>query len=492
MAKQRELEARIAALAPPPVETTPPPPLAGYSAKNFFLRSTNDWYVLMLKGRINVDSYNFLNRPSDPPPGIVANSPSDPRQALKNVTFVRRARVGIAGTIAHHVDFRVEGEFATVPAAGQYATLTDGSVVINYTPLIEFEIGQFYTPFTLENPTSENYADFMEKSTPVRFVVPSSREDGAMLFGALPWNTVRYWVGLFDGDGQNFKNLDDQAAVIGRAIVAPLAFMPKHPTWVEYVWLGGSGWWQRSENLGGPAGPSITGATFGDISPVTTQAGFGLFNSNYANGINAAGDPIRSHLAQNGTTSKYAFELNVPVFDRFGFRAEYVHQTLDLLEYEDVNPGNGNLTRTLGSSGQLSGYGWYTELYAWIGGPVNVDRPGLYQPPHWRGYETPPPPNWAIMLAAKYEHLAFDVSGFPGTTNASGALVADPAVGHYALDTLELGGSFWVTRHSRFMANYLYNYLGAGDPAEAAPMEKKNIFFKQGEQELLFRFAVSL
>ena len=230
----------------------------------------------------------------------------------------------------------------------------------------------------------------------------------------------------------------------------------------------------------------------GDISPVTTQAGFGLFNSNYANGINAAGDPIRSHLAQNGTTSKYAFELNVPVFDRFGFRAEYVHQTLDLLEYEDVNPGNGNLTRTLGSSGQLSGYGWYTELYAWIGGPVNVDRPGLYQPPHWRGYETPPPPNWAIMLAAKYEHLAFDVSGFPGTTNASGALVADPAVGHYALDTLELGGSFWVTRHSRFMANYLYNYLGAGDPAEAAPMEKKNIFFKQGEQELLFRFAVSL
>jgi hypothetical protein len=494
IAKQHELERRIEALAaaaslPPP---PPAPPLAGYSAKNFYLRSPNDWYVLMFKGRINVDWYNFLNRPSEAPPGVVANSPSDPRQSLKDVLFVRRARVGLAGTIAHHIDFRVEGEFASVPAAGQYATLTDGSVVVNYTPLIELEVGQFYTPFTLENPTSENYADFMEKAAPVRFVVPTSREDGAMLFGQLPQSTLRYWVGLFDGDGQNFKNLDDQAAVIGRAIVAPIAFWPAHPRWTEYVWIGGSGWWQRSENIGGPSAPSTTGATVGDIAAVTTQGGFGLFNSSYGNGVDPLGNAVRSHLAQNGTTSKYAFELNVPVFDRIGFRAEYVHQSVDLTEYNDVNPGNGNLTRTLGASGRLEGSGAYAEIYGWIGGPVNVDRPGLYQPPHWRGYEPPPPPNWAIMLAAKYEHVGFDVSGFPSTTSSTGAAVANPAVGHYALDVLELGGSFWVTRHARFMANYLYNYLGAGDPAAAAPMEKKNIFYKNAEQELLFRFAVSL
>jgi hypothetical protein len=489
VAGQHELELRIETLSaatrpiPPPADG----PMAGVSAKSFFLRSQNDWYVLMFKGRINVDWYNFLNRPADPPAGIVSNSAADPRQALKDVLFVRRARVGLAGTLARHIDFRVEGEFATVPAVGQYATLTDGSVVVNYTPLVELEVGQFYTPFTLENPTSENYADFMEKGAPIRFVVPTSREDGAMVFGELPNKAVRYWVGLFDGDGQNFKNLDNEAAVIGRAIVAPLAFWPAHPAWTEYAWIGGSGWWQRSENVGGPTAPSTTGATFGDIAAVTTQGGYGLFSSNYTNGADALGNAIRSHLAPNGTTTKYAFELNLPVRDRIGFRAEYVHQSIDLSEYEDVNPGNGNVKRTVGESGNLSGYGAYGEVYGWIGGPVNVERPGLYQPPHWRGYEPPPPPRWAVMLAAKVEHVAFDVSGFSEAT-----ALPNPAVGHYSLDVLELGGSLWYTRNARVMANYLVNYIGAGDAATAAPAEKKNIFFKKAEHELLFRLQVSL
>jgi hypothetical protein len=468
------------------------PPFAGYSAKNFFLRSQNDWYVLILKGRLNVDYYHFLNRPDEPPANIVANSPSDPRQALKDLVFLRRARIGLAGTIAHHIDFRVEGEFASVPAVGQYATLTDASIVVNYTPLIEVEVGQFYAPFTLENPTSENYTDFMEKSAPVRFAVPTSREDGVMVFGELPWRTLRYWVGVFDGDGQNFKNLDDQAAVIGRSILAPLALVPGHPEWTEYIWIGGSGWWQKNENLGGPSAASTSGATAGDISGFTTQASYSLFNSNFSNGADAMGNAIRSHLAPNGTTSKYAFELNVPILDLIGVRAEYIHQSIDLREYNDLNPGNGNLTRSVGASGQLKGSGWYAELYGWIGGPVNVDRPGLYQPPHWRGFEQPPPPKLALMLAAKYEHVGFDVSGFPGTTSSTGKAAPDPSVGHYALDVVELGASLWMSRHSRIMANYLINHVGAGETASAAPMEIKNIFFHKNEQELLFRFAVAL
>jgi hypothetical protein len=457
-------------------------PLAGYSDRNFFFRDRHSWFVLVPKGRINVDWYNFLNRPP-PPVGVLPNSAADPRSALRDTIFIRRARVGFAGTIAHHFDFRVEADFASLPTPGQYATLTDASIVINYTPYAQLEVGQFYSPFTLENPTSENYTDFMEKSAAVRFVVPASRDTGAMVLGTLPRNAARYWVGIFNGDGQNFKNLDNRPAVIGRAIFAPLTLIPRHARWMEDVWLGGSFWWQQAENVAGAGPASLTGASTGDLANVTTQGGFSVFSSNYANGTDAMKNPIRTHLGIDGTVLKYAFELNVPLFTRFGLRSEFMHQSMEVREYNDVNPGNGNLTRSNGPKGFLDGYGAYVEAYAWIGGPVNVDKPGLYQTPHWNGYITPPPPRWAVMLAAKYEHVEFAVSGLP---------LNDPANGHYELDVFELGANLWVTRHSRLMANYVLNYVGSGDPSQAATLSQKNLFFQKSEHELLFRFAISL
>jgi hypothetical protein len=464
-------------------------PLAGYSEKNFFIRDRNSWFVLNPKGRLNVDWYNFLNRP-DPPAGVLSNSASDPRTSLRDGVFLRRARIGFAGTFVGHIDFRVESEFANLATAGQYATLTDASIVLNFIDALQLEAGQFYTPFTLENPTSENYTDFMEKAATVRFAVPTSRETGFMLLGRLPDNSLRYWVGYFDGEGQNFKNQDNKGAAIGRVIVSPFQWWRSRPSWMEDLWLGGSFWWQEADNLGGASAPVTNGAAANDLASVTTQAAFGMFSSNYANGVDAMKNAIRAHLAPDGDTAKYAFELNLPLPKRFGLRSELVHQEIDVREYNDVNPGTGNLTRSRGPQGRFRGDAAYGEVYVWIGGDVNTDKPGLYANPHWRGYVPPPPPRWAVMLAAKYEHLEFDVTGLD--TVVSGKVVRDPASGEYALDVFELGGSLWVTRHSRFMANYLYNYIGAGRRRDASANETKNLFFQTGEHELLFRLAFSL
>ncbi len=461
-------------------------PIAGYSWKNFFLRDRHSWFVLVPKGRVNVDWYNFLNRPAAAP-GIVPNSAADSaRASLHNQVFIKRARVGLAGTFARGIDFRVEGEFANLAAPGQYATLADASAVINYVYWLRFEAGQFYSPFTLENQTSENFTDFMEKSIVVRWAVPNTRDTGAMIFGEAPHNVVRWWFGAFDGTGQNFKDFDNRFAIESRAVFAPLALWRKHPKWLEEAWIGGSFWWRPYDNpaLGQPG--STTAATALDLSPVTTQGGFSTFNSNYANGIDANKNPIRAHLAPAGTTWKWALELNAPITTRYGLRAEYVHQSIDLHEYADVAV-NGSVTRSDGPFAHLDGWGAYVEAYAWIGGDVNADRPGLYSLPHWNGYIRPKPPQWAVMLAARYEHLEFDVTNLPQPGPKP-----DPATGHYALDTVELGASFWVTRHSRLMANYLANYIGAGDPAQAAANEKKNLFFQQFEHELLFRLQVNL
>lgn len=462
-------------------------PLAGYSEKNFFLRDADNNFVLIPKGRLNVDYYLFPNR-GKLPAGVAPYSSGDQRP--KDTLFIRRARLGLAGTFAKLIDFRVEAEFANLPTPGQYATLTDASIVFNSNPYVQLEAGQFYTPFTLENPTSENYTDFMEKGIVTRFAVPTSRDTGVMVLGELPQKIARYWVGLFNGDGQNFKNLDNRAAVIGRAIFSPLALVAGHEKWMQDVWIGGSFWNQTTQNLGGAAAPSTTGSTQGDIPAFTTQAAFTVWSSNYANGVDAAGNAVRAHLAPDGTTQKYAIELNVPVFYRVGVRGEYVYESIDLREYADVNAA-GTVSRTSGAAATLSGHGAYGEVYVWLGQDVNVDRPGLYQVPHWHGYVPAPAPAWAVMLAAKYEHVAFDIDALPQATNAAGNLVADAANGHYALDTFELGASLWYTRHTRVMANYVLNYIGAGD-SQASSLLKKNLFYRTSEHEILFRWAASL
>jgi hypothetical protein len=490
--RQRLVEERLRILeraAPPREEPADAGegPLAGYSDKNFFFRDHSSNFVFVPKGRINVDYYHFLNR-GTLPTGAVANGATDTRP--RDTVFIRRARVGFAGTLAKVIDYRFEADFVSPPAAGQYGTVTDASLVYNSNPYLQIEVGQFYTPFTLENPTSENYTDFMEKAAPVRLVVPGSREIGGMLLGQAPQRVARYWVGLFNGDGANIKNLDHRAAVIGRAVVSPLALLPGHDKWLEDVWVGGSFWTQRSTNLGGAAPPSTGGATQGDLSSFTTQSGWTVFNSNYSNGKDAAGNGIRSHLGPSGNTTKYAFELNVPIFYRVGLRAEYMVQAVDVREYNDVGAA-GVVTRTPGQTATIKGTGGYGEVYVWLGHDVNVDRPGLYQPPHWRGYEEPPSPSWAVMLAAKYEHVALRLDGLAGTVNPTGTAVPNPAAGRYALDVYELGANFWYTRHVRFSVNYLLNYLGAGDGSGATNLTK-NLFYRKAKHELLLRWAVSL
>jgi hypothetical protein len=502
-ARQQQLEAVVQAqaadlralTAKPDAARTPDPeltaPLAGYADGNVFVRDRHDWFVLLPKGRVQVDYYNFLNRPH-PAPGIVANSDKDSaRASLRDTLFIRRARIGLAGTVARHIDFRFEADFASLATTGQYATITDAFVVLNWLPYLKLQAGQYYAPFTIENSTSTNYTDFMERSTVVRFAVPYPREIGAQIFGDLPRRVARYQIGVFDGDGQNFKNQDNQPAVIGRIVLAPLALWSGRPEWLEDAWVGGSFWWQRADNVAGGVAPSTTGAAQNDLQSVTTQGGFSIFSSNYGNGTDANKNAIRAHLAPDGNVIKYAFEINLPVWRGYGLRSEFVHQSIDVRQYNDVNPGNGNLTRTSGAPGHLDGWGAYIEAWAWVWGNVSVPRPGYYDVVHWKGYVPARPASWGLMLAAKYEHVEFNITDLPSTP-AKSAPILDPAVGHYGLDTFELGANLWFSRHARLTANYALNYVGMGDPNQAAANEKKNIFFQQYEHELLFRLQVSL
>ena len=478
------------ALAQPSDATPPPPdPLAGYANGSFYLKDPHDWFVLFPKGRLQIDGYGFLNR-GDVPAGVSYNSSKDPRP--KSSIFVRRARAELQGTVMGHFDFHIAGEFATTPATGQTGVVADAYVIVDYLSFLKFQGGQFDLPFTLENRTSDKYFDFMERSLAVRaFGVPTNKDQGAMIFGWLPKKTAYYSLGVFNGDGQNYKNQDNNPAVIGRAFVAPLAWMAKDRRWMEDIWVGASFWWQKNTNVGGPAGPVTGGGSQNDLTAMTTQGGLGFFSTNYdASVTDGSGNKLRSHLVPNGTIVKWALEANVPVWSRIGARFELVHQSMGLAQYNDANTVNATLVRSTATNlGKLDGYGYYVELYGWILGDVSfIETPGIEAAPRIKKFAAAKEPKWGLQVTAKYEHVGFTVSGLPaGAPDMMGNATKDPAEGYYQVHAFELGLNAWATKHVRLTANYVMNYID-GDSTQV----KKNFFYQRAEHELLCRIGVNL
>jgi hypothetical protein len=456
-----------------------PFPVAGYGDGNFFIRDPKDWIVIYPKGRLHVDWYNFLNR-GDPPAGVDPNSAKDPRP--RDTIFVRRARIELQGTVMRHFDFHIAGEYATTPATGATGILADCYIIVDYFTWLKAQVGQFDAPFTLENRTSDKYFDFIERSMAVRaFGVPLNKEVGGMLFGWAPKQIAYYSIGVFNGDGQSFKNQDNNAAVMGRVFVAPIAWIPAaaREPWLQDIWVGGSFWWQKNLNLGGPVAGNTTGAAQNDLPTMTTQGGVTFFNTNYNNGVDSNNNAIRSHLVPFGTTMKWAVEANVPVWRKVGLRFEFVNQDIDLAQYNDTNPMNAAIVRSAAiRGGHLGGYGMYLQAHVWILGDVRfLETPGLEPAPRLHKL-TQRIPRWGLMVAAKYERLSFDITGLPA---------GDPAGGHYQIQAFELGVNAWGTKHIRLSANYILNWFD-GDSKQL----NGNFFAHRGEHELIFRLGLAL
>jgi len=125
-------------------------------------------------------------------------------------------------------------------------------------------------------------------------------------------------------------------------------------------------------------------------------------------------------------------------------------------QYNDSNPAFRRrwCARWTGR-GHLDGYGYYIEAFAWV-----LERRYDRNPGH-RGGATHTAvcafvrSQWGLMLAAKYDHVKFDVTGLP--TAAGGAL--DPAQGSYRVDAFELGAMVGSTNNIRVTGNYVMNYF---------------------------------
>jgi hypothetical protein len=308
----------------------------------------------------------------------------------------------------------------------------------------------------------------MERSITVRaFGIPDNREVGVMLHGYDERRRFHYSYGVVNGDGPGFKNADSQFDSIGRAWIAPFAFLGDGP--LRDATIGGSAWLGDRENTVAPAAQ-------------TTQGGFAFlrFDPQVDTFAGSAG-ATTVQLRQVGLLRAYAGELNVPIAHRVGVRGEFVWRHSPLSE---ENVGDPSRPVILGGA-NLIGWSAYGEAWGWVWGDDRIvgDRQGLEPFKRWRGGAAPGTvPGDGLMVAVRVEHLDEDVTH---ERDAVMRGIQSTALGNTQVTSATLGVNYWHSRRFRATFNYTFNHF-QGDTTQIQNLPSLNL------HELGVRLAIAL
>jgi phosphate-selective porin OprO/OprP len=165
------------------------------------LESADGQNSIKLIGRIHMDYRSFTSDATN----------SDHEQDKFDL---RRARFGFEGKFLKDFDYKLFANFAATTSTA--ATIDEGYVGYTHTNGLKLRIGKFKMPFSLEQLTSSNNIDFIERSLGGQIegeLVPA-KQLGAMVFGA-PISGATYALALSQGNSQQnatYSNPD----IIGR------------------------------------------------------------------------------------------------------------------------------------------------------------------------------------------------------------------------------------------------------------------------------------
>jgi hypothetical protein len=139
---------------------------------------------------------------------------------------IRRARLDLKGNITPFFGFRLQTEFAGSPK------LLDAYGEIKLNDYVNFTIGQFKIPFSLENLASSNKLELIDRSQVVETLAgrgrdvignQNGRDIGIQMGGALikskGINLVEYRVGIFNGSGINVADTANESKDIGGRLI---------------------------------------------------------------------------------------------------------------------------------------------------------------------------------------------------------------------------------------------------------------------------------
>ena len=302
--------------------------------------------------------------------GMIQYQYSGQKNAESNSFNIRMGRIALEGRIADDFYWKTQIQFnGNTSNLGSSPRMVDLFAEWQKFEYFKVKIGQFKNPFTFENPMHPIDQGFMGYSQNVSKLAGFSdragehasngRDIGLQLQGdflknANGRNLLHYQIGVFNGQGINTKDVDNQKNVIGGVWVMPVSGMR----------IGAFGWTgsyarkgERTEIVTVPFGTSFV------VDRKITH-------------------PDYRKLAQN----RYAFSFEYKK-DGWTVRSEYIHSTgkafaKSITNFNDANAKDCSINENIGDKAQ-GVYGLVIAPLAQLPKNSRIDikaRYDMYQP----------------------------------------------------------------------------------------------------------------
>lgn len=304
--------------------------------------------------------------------GMTQYQYSGQKDAESNSFNIRMARIALEGRIAGDFYWKTQIQFnGNTSTLGSSPRMVDLFAEWQKYEYFKVKIGQFKNPFTFENPMHPIDQGFMGYSQNVSKLAGFSdragehasngRDIGLQLQGdflknANGRNLLHYQIGVFNGQGINTKDVDNQKNVIGGVWLMPVSGMR----------IGAFGWTGSYARKGNWT--EIVADPTSSVTPGATK------EINHTN-------EVRS-LNQN----RYAFSFEYKK-DGWTVRSEYIHSTgkafaKSITNFNDANAKDCSLNEKIGDKAQ-GVYGLVIAPLAQLPKNSRIDvkaRYDMYQP----------------------------------------------------------------------------------------------------------------
>ena len=303
--------------------------------------------------------------------GMTQYQYSGQKDAESNSFNIRMARIALEGRIAGDFYWKTQIQFnGNTSNLGSSPRMVDLFAEWQKYDYFKVKIGQFKNPFTFENPMHPIDQGFMGYSQNVSKLAGFSdragehasngRDIGLQLQGdflknANGRNLLHYQIGVFNGQGTNTKDVDNQKNVIGGVWLMPVSGMR----------IGAFGW------TGSYARKGNWTETVTDLVSSRPDATKEITHTNEVRSLN-----------QN----RYAFSFEYKK-DGWTVRSEYIHSTgkafaKSITNFNDANAKDCNLNEKIGDKAQ-GVYGLVIAPLAQLPKNSRIDikaRYDMYQP----------------------------------------------------------------------------------------------------------------
>ena len=304
--------------------------------------------------------------------GMIQYQYSGQKNAESNSFNIRMGRIALEGRIADDFYWKTQIQFnGNTSNLGSSPRMVDLFAEWQKFEYFKVKIGQFKNPFTFENPMHPIDQGFMGYSQNVSKLAGFSdragehasngRDIGLQLQGdflknANGRNLLHYQIGVFNGQGTNTKDVDQQKNVIGGVWVMPVSGMR----------IGAFGWtgsYARKGNWAETVADPTSSVTPGATKEVEHK------------------NEVRS-LNQN----RYAFSFEYKK-DGWTVRSEYIHSTgkafaKSITNFNDANAKDCTINEKIGDKAQ-GVYGLVIAPLAQLPKNSRIDvkaRYDMYQP----------------------------------------------------------------------------------------------------------------